>query len=256
MDNIVRRYFDECDGIVILAGAGMGVDAGIPDFRGRDGLWNQEKGRFMKYTDAIIWKTEPLNTWNFYIERFLNYRDTPPHDGYGQLLSLQDRGHDMFVVTSNVDGHFKRAGFDPDRIYEIHGNLEWIQCSDFCCRDVRPMPQFTKLLATDDEMPRCDECGKPMRPMVMMFNDPWFYPKYTGLQSIKYVNWSMNKTNLLGIELGAGTHVPSIRHFGRERTARLIRINLYEHSISREQDISIPETALQGINTVFKLLEE
>ncbi len=255
MDNIVRRYFDECDGIVILAGAGMGVDAGIPDFRGPDGLWNQEKSRFMKYTDADIWQTEPLNAWNFYISRFLNYRDTPPHAGYTQLLSLQDRGHDMFVVTSNVDGHFKRAGFDAERIYEIHGNLEWIQCSDFCCRDTLPMPKFTELLARDDDMPHCAKCGKPMRPMVMMFNDPWFYPKYTRLQAEKYLNWSMNKTNLLGIELGAGTAVPSIRMFGSERTSRLIRINPHEHTISRVQDISIPQGALDGISTLFKLLE-
>jgi hypothetical protein len=65
----------------------------------------------------------------------------------------------------------------------------------------------------------------------------------------------MNKTNLLGIEIGAGTAVPSIRVFGNERTARLIRINPHDHSINRQQDISIPQSALDGIDTIFEILD-
>jgi len=252
--NIIRQYIEEADGILLLTGAGMGVDGGIPDFRGKTGLWTEDKGIFLKYATGNAFHDYPVEAWNFYISRFLNYKRMQPHRGYYDLLKLADRGKDVFSVTSNVDGHFKRSGYNPEKIYEVHGNLEWIQCSNFCCRDILPMPEFTETITSLDSMPHCHKCGSIMRPMVMLFNDPYFYPKFTSEQSLKYLNWAANKKNILGIEIGAGLAVPSIRNFSNERTAKLIRINPHDHKINRPQDVSIADTALNGIDTVLELL--
>jgi NAD-dependent SIR2 family protein deacetylase len=232
----------------------MGVDGGIPDFRGKTGLWTEEKGTFLKYATGNAFDLYPLEAWNFYISRFLKYKKMTPHRGYYDLLKLVDLGHDVFSVTSNVDGHFKRSGYDPEKLYEVHGNLEWIQCSKFCCRDILPMPDFTENITSLDGMPHCHKCGSIMRPMVMLFNDPYFYPKFTAEQSARYLDWAANKKNVLGIEIGAGVAVPSIRNFSQERTTRLIRINPHDHKINRGQDISIVETAVKGIDVIFELL--
>jgi NAD-dependent SIR2 family protein deacetylase len=254
--NIIKKYFEEADGILLLTGAGMGVDGGIPDFRGKTGIWTEEKGIFLKYSTGDAFHLYPLEAWNFYISRFLKYKGMDPHRGYYDLLNLIDIGHDIFSVTSNVDGHFKRSGYDTEKLYEIHGNLEWVQCSKFCCRDILPMPNFDQNITSLDSIPHCHKCGSIMRPMVMLFNDSYFYPKFTTLQSINYINWSSNKKNVLGIEIGAGLAVPSIRNFSHEHTARLIRINPHDHTINRKQDVSIKVTALTGIDTIFKLLQE
>jgi NAD-dependent SIR2 family protein deacetylase len=248
----ITSYLQQTDGIVILAGAGMGVDAGIPDFRGKNGIWTAEKDAFIKYATASSFHTNPLDAWNFYINRFLMYRELEPHKGYYDLLGLEK---DIFVVTSNVDGHFIKSGYDRDKLYEIHGNLEYIQCSMRCCRETQPMPEFNSLLTHIDEIPVCPKCWEVSRPQVMMFNDPWFVTDNVNDQSMKYIDWQKDKKRILGIEIGAGLTVPSIRMFGEERTDRLIRINPNDYQVSRQNDISIPLGALEGIELVIKLFK-
>lgn len=255
--NPIVDIITNSDGIIILAGAGMGVDAGIPDFRGNTGLWTSEKDNFIKFASGNAFHERPLEAWNFYINRLMNYSKLPPHRGYFDLKNLMEKlNKDIFVVTSNVDGHFKKSGYNKDKIYEIHGNLEYIQCSNFCCRETPQMPLFEKSLNSLNEAPHCNNCGSVMRPLVMMFNDPWFYPKFTGIQSISYMDWASTKNNIVGIEIGAGLAVPSIRHFGQDYTKYLIRINPNDYNISRKQDISIKATALEGIDLILKCFNQ
>lgn len=102
--NKIKEILDQSDGVLIACGAGMSVDSGIPDFRGEDGIWNDAKNEFMKYSTADAFNEWPLEAWNFYISRILDYDAIKPHKGYYDLLNLQDQGKDLFVVTSNVDG--------------------------------------------------------------------------------------------------------------------------------------------------------
>lgn len=254
MKDTIKEIFEGADGIVITAGAGMGVDGGIPDFRGASGLWSAEKDNFMKFANGNAFHERPLEAWNFYIMRLITYSRFEPHQGYYDLKKLID-GKDSFVVTSNVDGHFERSGYDANKIYEIHGNLKYIQCSKHCCDAIQPMPHFERELTSLDEAPHCPYCGEVSRPVVLMFDDYWFVAKTTITQALKYKNWAVDKKNLVGIELGAGTAVPSIRSFGMHNTATLIRINPHDYQISRKQDISIAETALNGIQSLLKILE-
>lgn len=254
MKEIVEA-FERADAVVVLAGAGMGVDAGIPDFRGKTGIWTSQQDTFLKFANGSAWDERPLEAWNFYVGRFLNYRDTQPHHGYSELLRLLTaRGLPYFVVTSNVDLHFAKSGWDPLRIYEIHGSLQHAQCRVQCTRDSHPMPQFTRLLETDNEMPLCPNCGDILRPQVLMFNDPYFLWTKVEEQSMRYREWEVNYNYKLGIELGAGTYVPSIRNFSHERTEQTIRINPHQPTINRPQDISIPSTAVEGIDLIIKIL--
>lgn len=248
----ITNAIRNADGIVILAGAGMGVDAGIPDFRGNSGLWTAEKENFIKFATADSFFIRPLEAWNFYITRLINYSKLEPHRGYHDLRKLDK---DMFVVTSNVDGHFERSGWDVDRLYEIHGNLKWIQCSRHCCDDMQPMPQFSAALSSLDDAPNCPHCGAISRPVVMMFEDAWFVATHAIEQSRRYMKWAENKRNIVGIEIGAGTAVPSIRMFGEQQTSALIRINPHDHQIYRRTDVAIPECAVKGIDIILGMLQ-
>src|SRR5947209_7846734 len=127
------------DALLIAAGAGMGVDSGLPDFRGDQGFWKayppyQKLG--LGFTDlANPWwfVTDPALAWGFYGHRLNLYRATEPHAGFRILHSWARRmRHGAFVFTSNVDGHFQRAGFDPECVVEVHGSVHWMQCQARC----------------------------------------------------------------------------------------------------------------------------
>jgi hypothetical protein len=123
----------EC--LVITAGAGMGVDSSLPDFRGRSGFWNAEGGRFVDLSTPWAFQEHPHRAWGFY-GHFLNLcRAASPHEGF-QVLRRLARRLPTWVLTSNVDGHFQKAGFDADRIVECHGSLSQLQCSKRRSKDL------------------------------------------------------------------------------------------------------------------------
>jgi len=252
MKQNISNLYHNAEGIVILAGAGMGVDSGLPDFRGKTGLWTSAKENFLMYSTARAFDDDPVVAWNFYIDRIISYSSTAPHQGFIDLLNLLKRTHKpYFVVTSNVDGHFQKVGYNPAFVHEIHGDLRHTQCNRPCNRTIYTMPQFTRRVTSIDEIPKCPTCNSILKPHVMMFSDPKFIFTNVDRGMHNYDVWSANKLNIVGIEIGAGTTIPSIRYFGNERTTALIRINLYESEVSRSQDISINASAVDGIDQII-----
>ncbi|TQK01103.1 Sir2 family NAD-dependent protein deacetylase [Herbaspirillum sp. SJZ107] len=127
------------DALVIAAGAGMGVDSGLPDFRGNGGFWKAypalaaEGTSFMEIASPAAFRNNPRRAWGFYGHRLALYRDTTPHAGFDMLRKWGEAmRHGYFVFTSNVDGHFQKAGFDPQRIDECHGTIHKLQCLEPC----------------------------------------------------------------------------------------------------------------------------
>lgn len=107
------------DALVIAAGAGMGVDSGLPDFRGNVGFWKaypalaSDGVGFMDIASPAAFLEHPRRAWGFYGHRLALYRETVPHPGFGLLRKWgETKQNGYFVFTSNVDGHFQR----PDSI--------------------------------------------------------------------------------------------------------------------------------------------
>lgn len=256
MQDKIKKLWEDAEGIVVLAGAGMGVDSGLPDFRGKTGLWTEAKSNFLKYSTAKAFDDDPVTAWNFYITRINQYSDVAPHRGFTDLLNLfKKHNKDYFVVTSNVDGHFQKSGYDPALIHEIHGDLLHAQCVNSCRRVVYPMPKFSGEVIKIDDIPTCPNCKHVLRPHVLLFSDPWFNWQNVDRGLDRYDAWMLKKLNIIGIEIGAGTVVPSIRYFSNERTTAIIRINLYESDVDRPQDIAIAAGAVDGIDIIAKSLE-
>jgi len=141
--HIAAKKIIDADAIIVTAGAGMGVDSGLPDFRGEKGFWNaypmyEKLGlNFMDCANPIHFERDPAFAWGFYGHRLDLYRKTTPHEGFRIILSwINKMSKKYFVITSNVDGHFQKAGFDDERIYEIHGSINYLQCIYPCSRDI------------------------------------------------------------------------------------------------------------------------
>jgi NAD-dependent SIR2 family protein deacetylase len=124
MDDAIQKANDAirtADALVIAAGAGMGVDSGLPDFRGTQGFWRaypryEKLGLdFMSVANPEWFHRDPTMAWGFYGHRLNLYRAAVPHEGFAILRRWAGRlKHGAFVFTSNVDGHFQKAGFDTN----------------------------------------------------------------------------------------------------------------------------------------------
>ncbi len=178
---------DLADGLLITAGAGMGVDSGLPDFRGGKGFWQaypalkQAGIDFSTIASPTTFRDDPSLAWGFYGHRLKLYRDTVPHEGFAILREFaRFMEHGAFVFTSNVDGQFQKAGFPTGEVVECHGSIHHLQCLNGCTTDIWSAVDFQpevdevrcRLL---NEPPRCPLCGGLARPNILMFGD-WDWP--------------------------------------------------------------------------------
>lgn len=244
------------DSLLIGAGAGMGVDSGLPDFRGPQGFWSayppyQKLGlHFTDVANPRWFATDPALAWGFYGHRFQLYRTTPPHEGYDILRRWVDRlRHGAFVFTSNVDGHFQRAGFAEESVVECHGSIHWLQCTQRCGHDIWPIdPGVTALIDLDKTtmrarrpFPACPGCGGLARPNILMFGDWQWDEARTADQQARMQTWLQNvdAMRLIVVECGAGTAIPTVRHFcervAAAANAPIIRINARDPDVPAGQ---------------------
>ena len=257
----------KADVVIITAGAGMGVDSGLPDFRGNEGMWKAYpalKGiGFSTIANPAAFSNDPEKAWAFYGHRYDLYKNTIPHEGFTQLLELVKTKKDHFVVTSNVDGAFQKAGFSEDKVYEIHGRINTFQCT--VCGETPWKPsdelEFNVDPNTFDfstELPKC-KCGSLARPNIMMFGDYAFDSTITNKQESEFNKfmhtYDKGDTNIVIIELGAGTAIPSIRHMGEfiyenVEGASMVRINPRE-AFGPEGIISVEKGAVAALKEIL-----
>lgn len=225
------------DALLICAGAGLGVDSGLPDFRGDAGFWQTYPalGRaripFYEIANPASFHNDPVLGWGFYGHRLELYRNTVPHAGFGILLEMaRSKPGGAFVFTSNVDGQFGRAGFAEDRIVECHGSIHHLQCTRPCSDAIWPADAFlpevdAQACRLRNEAPRCPHCGALARPNILMFNDSGWIATRTDAQFSRLQAWRAGVRNIVVIELGAGVDIPSVRRMSERQRAPLVRIN-------------------------------
>jgi NAD-dependent SIR2 family protein deacetylase len=256
------RWIDEADSLLVTAGAGMGVDSGLPDFRGSEGLWRAypalETARieFESIANPAAFRANPELAWGFYGHRMKLYRETQPHGGFAILQKwARDLPQGAFVFTSNVDGQFQRAGFDADCIVEYHGSIHHLQCSAPCCAQiwaadgVEPLVDAVacRLLSA---LPRCPHCGELARPNVLMFGDAAWLPERTDAQLERMQAWLDKARRPVVIEMGAGTSLPTVRRFSERNGPRVVRINPREPQIDAAKGIGIRGGALAVLEAI------
>lgn len=259
--NRALDYLRAARGLLITAGAGMSVDSGLPDFRGKEGLWRaypalrQARLDFQHIAQPEAFDRWPTLAWGFYGHRLSLYRRTEPHAGFGILQRWAERlPHGAFVFTSNVDGQFQRAGFDPDRILECHGSLHWMQCHARCRHRIWPADSFepdvdSATCRLRSPLPACPDCGALARPNVLMFNDlDWETERMTA-QRDRLNTWlqSVGGDRLAVIELGAGQAIPSVRHFSLRSGHPVLRINARDSAISPRWGVGLEGPALRTL---------
>ncbi len=249
----------EADALVITSGAGMGIDSGLPDFRGENGFWKAYPAlgnlgiNFTQIANPRAFQQHPELAWGFYGHRLRLYRETVPHVGFQRLLALAAQMPlGMRHFTSNVDGQFQKAGFKPEHVTQCHGSIHRLQCMDQCGQEAWSADDFNPVVDAEicrllSPLPRCPCCGGLARPNILMFGD-WSFEDHRYAQSeSSLLTWFARASRSVVIEIGAGTAIPTARHFGEGLDYPLIRINPSESQVGLHRDISIAMGAKEAL---------
>lgn len=157
---ILRERLVEAESVVVLTGAGISAESGVPTFRGRDGLWRQYRATDLATPEAFA--DDPALVWEFYNWRRQVLAPLHPNPGHLALAAMERRFPRFTLITQNIDGLHQTAG--SRNVIELHGNIWWVRCT-----------QCGKL--TEDrspvlpELPACGSCGALLRPHVVWFGE-------------------------------------------------------------------------------------
>ena len=162
-----RALVDAAERVVVLTGAGISTESGIPDFRGPQGLWTRDP------------KAEKMSTLQHYVAdpevrklAWQNRLESPawtaePNAGHRALVGLEHRGKLHTLITQNIDGLHRKAGSDPARIVEIHGTMREVVC--LTCGERAPMERALARVRAGEADPACRSCGGILKSATISF---------------------------------------------------------------------------------------
>lgn len=264
MDSLVIRqvqdYLSSAEVLLVFSGAGMSADSGLPVYRGENGSWGRFEKEFGKnitelMTPAFI-RQYPVEMWKRFSRGLAHLKQVQPHEGYGILMKwIQNFGLEYFAVTSNVDGLFIKAGFDQERVYEIHGASGYLQCT-IPCRPLVWQEDYAlyheKEDLTYEDLPKCPHCRELVRPNVYIFKDRTFVPTRTSGQREcweDFIKKHRHKKTLC-LEIGAGPTIRTIRRLTEKVKTHpqtlALRINPHEYDIDPPH-LFLATTALEAL---------
>ena len=269
--NLLREALDKADAVVIGAGAGLSTAAGFTytgerfqryfsDFAGKYGFRDMYSGGFYPFAAP----EEFWAYWSRYI--FINRYTDAPKPVYENLLSLV-HDKDYFVITTNVDHCFQKAGFDKKRLFYTQGDYGLFQCSEPCCQEtfdnektIRQMMEQQKDMRIPSELlPVCPHCGKPLT-MNLRADDKFVEDEGWHRAAERYENFLRTRRNgqILFLELGVGYNTPGIikypfwRMTAQNKAATYVCINYGEAICPTEiekQSICIDEDISKVLNS-------
>lgn len=169
MDKISRlkEMIDDSERIVFFGGAGVSTESGIPDFRSKDGLYNQHDIAFDKYQPEYLLShtcltSEPKVYFEFHRQK-LDTRDIEPNAAHKFLAELEEQGKLIGIVTQNIDGLHQKAG--SKKVFEIHGSA----LRNYCMKCGKTYDE-NYIFDSDEAIPRC-ECGGIVRPDITLYEE-------------------------------------------------------------------------------------
>jgi len=149
---------------VVLTGAGVSTESGIPDFRSPTGIW--AKVDPFEVASIQAFRQDPARVWSFYRQRIDLLRQAEPNAAHHALAELERRGLVEAVVTQNIDTLHSRAG--SREVVEVHGSIRSAQCP--ACLWAEPADDVLAQLETRN-LPSCPRCGEVLKPGVVLFGE-------------------------------------------------------------------------------------
>ncbi|MGD2140862.1 MAG: Sir2 family NAD-dependent protein deacetylase [Burkholderiales bacterium] len=163
----VRNWVKEAQRIVVLTGAGISTESGIPDFRGPQGVWTKNP-LAEKLSDIRYYMSDPevrKLSWQSRLEH--PAWEAKPNSGHRALAALEQTGRLHALITQNIDGLHQQAGNSPKMVIEVHGTVREVVC--MTCGALTPMPAVLDRVRAGEEDPPCLDCGGILKSATISF---------------------------------------------------------------------------------------
>lgn len=231
--DILQQFKNSKGNLTVLTGAGISAESGIPTFRGKDGYWTVGSQAYHPQEMATLhmFKVRPYEVWQWYLYRRTICAQAQPNAGHLSSVELEIIFKDRFcLITQNVDGLHLRAGNTPERIYQIHGNLNFMRCSHECSGEIIPVPpeippqdKTSELSEEEKSRLTCPHCGALTRPHVLWF-DEYYNEKFFRFESS--IQKAKETDLLLVVGTSGATNLPmQVGSLVAQRGAFIIDIN-------------------------------
>ena len=166
-EDAVRAWIDAAQRIVVLTGAGISTDSGIPDFRGPQGVWTKNPGA-EKTATLQHYLADPEIRKQAWRNRLTSPAwDAQPNPGHHAIVELERQGKLHTLITQNIDELHQKAGTDPAKVVEIHGTMRRVVC--WSCGETAPMEKALDRVRAGEEDPPCRTCGGILKSATISF---------------------------------------------------------------------------------------
>ena len=227
-----RGWIRDARRVVVLTGAGISTESGIPDFRGPQGLWTRNPGA-EKMADLGYYMSDPEVRKNAWRSRASRAWQAEPNDGHRALVALERRGKLHTLLTQNVDGLHQAAGTSPEIVIELHGTMREVVC--MACGDRAPMEVALERVRNGEEDPECKLCGGILKSATISFGQN-LVPE--DLERAEQSSLGCDLMFAIGSTLGvtpAATVVPIAKNAG----ARIVILNAEPTEMDHLADVVI-----------------
>jgi NAD-dependent deacetylase len=232
MNEIVERI-ERSNFVVVLTGAGVSAESGIPTFRGKEGIWKNYSPTYLATEEAF--RKNPKLVWEFYEWRRSIIRKSKPNTAHYVIKEIEERKKNFILITQNVDNLHQEAG--SKKIIELHGNIFRNKCFN-CSKKYENIPPTP--------IPPTCSCGGLLRPDVVWFGE-----------AIPYIREAIYYTSTCDFMLVVGTSgvvepAASLPKIAKENGAYVVEVNLETTPISYIADESIKGKAGEVLRSIFK----
>ena len=229
----IRGVAEKNGRLVVLTGAGISAESGIPTFRGPEGFWTvgSKEYRPEEMATFAMFSRNPDEVWQWYLYRLGVCRGGEPNAGHRAVVELEQLLGDRFLlITQNVDGLHLRAGNTLERTFQIHGNIDYMRCAADCTRDFFPLPEGVATKAKDEPLTDadraalvCPNCGGRSRPHVLWFDECYDEEHYRFNSSIQA---AVAADMLLSVGTSGATNLPmQVGSIAAQKGALLVDVN-------------------------------
>jgi NAD-dependent deacetylase len=164
----VAAMIVDAQSVVVFTGAGVSTESGIPDFRSPGGLWTKFDPEDFTLDQFLANPRTRRKQWQFLLAGDL-FRDAQPNAAHEAIADLEQLGRLDCIITQNIDNLHQRAGNDPAKVFELHGNVRWIRCLD--CGERYRVEEILRQYAPSEEEPLCGRCSGILKPDVIFFGE-------------------------------------------------------------------------------------
>lgn len=242
---ILQSWMQECNHIVFFGGAGVSTESGVPDFRSKDGLYNQHDVHFDKYRPEYLLshsclRDEPEVYFEFHRQK-MDTRKILPNNAHKYLAKLEEMGKLQGVVTQNIDGLHQKAG--SKKVYEIHGSA----LRNYC-RSCGKTYDENYIFDSEDAIPRCS-CGGRIRPDITLYEE--------GLpeQEVRGAIAALSSTDMLIIGGTSLTVYPAASFIDYFHGKYLVVINQSDLAIGKKENVLIVKERIGAFFTELAKLQ-